>query len=158
METGYQRKTWLGTLICLVEIVAMNSIVVPSSRVKWIALLAQKITLSYFLNQSMTRIISMPWESMMMRFDKKSTPLMAIPIARHIYLVFISPPSELTIMVYFMMVVGRLCFGTNFDGMKECDAPESNKIVAGCEFARNIPNTTSWDCWVSSVVTWLTLS
>jgi hypothetical protein len=97
-------------------------------------------------------------ESMMMRFDKKSTPLMAILIARHIYLVFISPPSELTIMVYFMIVVGRLCFGTNFDGMKECDAPESNKIVAGCEFARNIPNTTSWDCWASSVVTWLTLS
>jgi hypothetical protein len=68
---------------------------------------------------------------------------MAILIARPICLVFISPPSELTIMVYFMMVMARLCFLTNFDAMKECDAPESNKIVAGCEFARNIPNTTS---------------
>jgi hypothetical protein len=93
----------------------------------------------------------------MMRFDTKSTPLMVIVIVRHICLVFISPPSELTIMVYFMMVIGRLCFATNFDATKECDATESNKIVAGCEFARNIPKTTSWDCWASSAVTWLTL-
>jgi hypothetical protein len=34
-------------------------------------------------------------------------------------------------MVYFMMVMGRLCFTTNVDDMKECDAPESNKFVAG---------------------------
>jgi hypothetical protein len=36
--------------------------------------------------------------------------------------------------------------GNKFDDMKECDASESNKIVAGCEFARNIPNIISWDC------------
>jgi hypothetical protein len=45
----------------------------------------------------------------------------------------------------------------DFDDMKECDAPESNKIVVGYEFARNIPNTISWDYWASSSVTWLTL-
>jgi hypothetical protein len=88
-----------------------------------------------------------------MRFDRNSTPLMAILIAGHICLVFISPPSKLTSMVCFMMVIGRLCFAINFDDMKECDAPESNKIIVGCEFARNIPNTTSWDWWASSVVT-----
>jgi hypothetical protein len=82
---------------------------------------------------------------------------MAILIARHICIVFISPPSELTIMVYFMMVMGRLCFAINFDDMKECDALKSNKTVAGCEFPRSMPNTTSWDCWASSVVPWLTL-
>jgi hypothetical protein len=71
---------------------------------------------------------------------------MAILIAEHICLVFISPPGELTSMVYFMMVIGRLCFATNFDDMMECDSLESNKIVAGREFARNIANTTSWDC------------
>jgi hypothetical protein len=32
--------------------------------------------------------------------------LMAILIAGHIYLVFISPPGELIIMVYFMMEMG----------------------------------------------------
>jgi hypothetical protein len=44
-------------------------------------------------------------------------------------------------MVYFMIMMDRLCFATIFDAMKECDALESNKMVAGCEFARNIPNT-----------------
>jgi hypothetical protein len=68
---------------------------------------------------------------MMMRFDKKSTPHMAILIDGHICLVLISPPSELTIMVYFMMVMGRLCFATNLDVMKECNAPKLNKTVAG---------------------------
>jgi hypothetical protein len=58
-------------------------------------------------------------------------PLMAILTVGHIYLVFISPAGELTIMVYLMMVMGKLCFATNLDVMKECDAPESNKTVAG---------------------------
>jgi hypothetical protein len=48
------------------------------------------------------------------------------------------PNSEHT-----MMVMGRLCFATNFDDMKEYDAPESNKIFVGCEFVRNMLNTTS---------------
>jgi hypothetical protein len=82
---------------------------------------------------------------------------MAILIAGYLCLVFISPPGELTIMVYFMIVMGRLCFATNVEDMKECEVLESIKIVVGCEFARNITNTTSWDCWASSAVTWLTL-
>jgi hypothetical protein len=89
------------------------------------------MTLSYFLNQSMPRIVSIPWESMMMRFNEKSSPLMEILIADHICLVPISPAGELTIMVYFMMVMGRLCFASNLDVMKECDALESNKTVTG---------------------------
>jgi hypothetical protein len=84
---------------------------------------------------------------------QKVYPLMAILIAGHICLVFISPPGELTSMVYFMIVIVILCFATNLHDMKECDAPESNKIVAECELATNIPNTTSWDCWASSIVT-----
>jgi hypothetical protein len=91
----------------------------------------------------MPRIISMPLESMMIMFNKKSTPFMAILIVGHICLVFISPPGELTIMVYFMMVMGKLYLATNFVDMKECYAPESIKIVTGCEFPRNIPNATS---------------
>jgi hypothetical protein len=42
-----------------------------------------------------------------------------------------------------MIVMGSWCLTTNGDDIKECDAPESNKIVAGCELARNIPNTMS---------------
>jgi hypothetical protein len=72
--------------------------------------------------------------------------LMLILTARHICLVLILPPSELTSMVCFMVAISRLYFATKLDDMNECDAPESNKIVAGCELARNIPNITSWAC------------
>jgi hypothetical protein len=46
-------------------------------------------------------------------------------------------------MVCFTIVMDSWCFTTNDDDIKECDAPESNKIVAGCELARNIPHTMS---------------
>jgi hypothetical protein len=72
----------------------------------------------------MPRIISMPWESMMMRFDKKSTPTYGNTNCQTYMLIIHSPPGELTIMVYFMMVMGRLCFATDVDALKECDAPE----------------------------------
>jgi hypothetical protein len=42
--------------------------------------------------------------------QQKVYPLMAILFVGHICLVFISPPGELAIMVYLMMVMGRLCF------------------------------------------------
>jgi hypothetical protein len=45
-----------------------------------------------------------------------------------------------------MIVMGSWCRTTNDDDIKECDAPESNKTIAGCELARNIPNTTSRAC------------
>jgi hypothetical protein len=78
----------------------------------------------------------MPLESKRMRFDGKSTPLMLILMAGHICLVLISPPGELTSMVCFMFAIDRLCFATKLDVMNECDATESNKIVARCEIAR----------------------
>jgi hypothetical protein len=70
---------------------------------------------------------------------------MLILMAGHICLVLISPPGELTSMICFMVVIGRLYFATKFDDMNECDAPESNKVT-GCELARNIPYITSWAC------------
>jgi hypothetical protein len=36
-------------------------------------------------------------------------------------------------MVCFMIVMGSWCLTTNDDDIKECDAPKSNKTVAGCE-------------------------
>jgi hypothetical protein len=71
---------------------------------------------------------------------------MLILTAGHICLVLISPPGELTSMVCFMVIIGILYFATKLDDMNECDAPESNKIVAGCELARNIPNIMSRAC------------
>jgi hypothetical protein len=71
---------------------------------------------------------------------------MLILMTGHICLVLILPPDELTSMVCFMVAIGRLCFATKLDVMNECNALESNKIVAGCELAKKIPNTTSWAC------------
>jgi hypothetical protein len=88
-------------------------------------------------------MISMPLESKTIRFARKSTPLMVILIAGHICLVLNSPLGELTSMVCFVIVMGSWCLITNDDDIKECDAPKSNKTVAGCELAWNIPNTTS---------------
>jgi hypothetical protein len=68
---------------------------------------------------------------------------MVILIARHICFVRISPLGELRSMVCFMIVMGSWCLTTNDDDIKECNAPESNKTVAGRELARNIPNTMS---------------
>jgi hypothetical protein len=51
--------------------------------------------------------MSIPLESKTMRFTRKSTPLMVILIAGYICFVLISPPGELTSMVYFMIVMGR---------------------------------------------------
>jgi hypothetical protein len=73
-------------------------------------------------------------------------------IAGHICFVLISPPGELTSIVCFMVAIDTLCFATKHDDMNEFDAPESNKIVAGCELARNIPSTVSAACCASSLV------
>jgi hypothetical protein len=79
----------------------------------------------------------------MMRFARKPTPLVVIQTAEHICCVLMSPPGELTSMGCFIIDMGRWCFATNADDIKEWDAPESNKIVAGCELVKNIPSTTS---------------
>jgi hypothetical protein len=79
---------------------------VPSSLVNLIALLAHKMTLSYFLNQSIPRMMSMPLESKTIRFVRMSTPLMVILIVGHICFVLIAPPGELTSMVCFMIAMG----------------------------------------------------
>jgi hypothetical protein len=34
-------------------------------------------------------------------------------------------------MVCFIIDIGRWYFATNADDIKECDAPESNKTIAG---------------------------
>jgi hypothetical protein len=78
-----------------------------------------------------------------MRCRKSTPPLTLILTVGHIRLELISPWGELKSMLCFMVVMDRLYFATKLDDMKECDASELNKTVAGCELARSIPNTTS---------------
>jgi hypothetical protein len=42
----------------------------------------------------------------------------------------------------FSSTVGILCFSVKLDDMNECDAPESNNIVASTELTKNSPSTT----------------
>jgi hypothetical protein len=56
---------------------------------------------------------------------------------------FHSPFGELISKCFFMEVMGTSCFAMNYLVINECDAPESNKTVAGTKLIRNVPNTTS---------------
>jgi hypothetical protein len=67
--------TWLSRLTWSVVMTTENSTVVPFSVVNLTALLAHWMTPSYFFNQSIPRIMSIPLECKMIRFAKKSTPL-----------------------------------------------------------------------------------
>ena len=51
------------------------------------------------------------------------------------------PPGDFVNRGFFNKTVAMPCFAVNFDDMKECDAPESNNIVARC----NIPDTLAGD-------------
>jgi hypothetical protein len=57
----------------------------------------------------------------------------------HISLVLISPPGELTSMVYFRFAIDRLCFATKLDVMNECDALESNKQLHDVSLRETYP-------------------
>jgi hypothetical protein len=50
------------------------------------------------------------------------------------------PPGEFTSIEFFMAHKGILCVLTNACDMKECDAPESKRIVVGVEWTSNVPN------------------
>jgi hypothetical protein len=56
---------------------------------------------------------------------------------------FISPLGELISKCVFMELLGTSCFDMNYSVINEYDASESNKIVAGTELIRNVPNPTS---------------
>jgi hypothetical protein len=71
------------------------------------------------LNQFMPSMMSIPLETRRMRFDGRSTLLIEMLTAGHICFVLISPPGELTSIVCFMVVIGRLCFATKLDDMNE---------------------------------------
>jgi hypothetical protein len=67
----------------------------------------------------MASMMSIPLESRRMRFDEKSTPLIVMLTSGYIRFVLISPHSELTSIVCFMVAIGRLCFATKHDDMNE---------------------------------------
>jgi hypothetical protein len=119
--------------------------------------LAHKIIPSHSPNQSIPRITSIPLDVRTIRSAWKSIPLILRLTHGHIYVDFISPFWELINKCVFIELIGISCFTTNCSVMKECDAPESNKTVAGIELTENVPNTTPGASWAYSAVTWFTL-
>ena len=53
---------------------------------------------------------------------------------------------------------GMLCVLTNASDMKECEALESKRTVAGVELTLNVPSMTSGSASVVSIDTWFTFS
>jgi hypothetical protein len=51
----------------------------------------------------------------------------------HTWVDFISPFREPISKCVFIELIGIPCFATKFSVMNECDAPESNRTVAGTE-------------------------
>ena len=51
-------------------------------------------------------------------------------------------PGVWVIRDNFSSTVGILCFSTKLDDINECDALESNNIIASTELTRNSPSTT----------------
>jgi hypothetical protein len=68
----------------------------------------------------------------------------------------ISPPGEVTIIRFFSMDRGRLCFCTKLAATKDWDAPESNKTIVPLLLTRIIPMITSEAAYTSSTATWFT--
>jgi hypothetical protein len=56
----------------------------------------------------------------------------------------------------FMAHKGMLCILTKAYEMKECDAPESKRMVAKVELTLNIPSITSGASYAVSAHTWFT--
>jgi hypothetical protein len=46
-------------------------------------------------------------------------------------------------MVCFLIDMGIWYFATKAVVIKECNAPKSNKTIAGCELIKNIPSAMS---------------
>src|SRR4051812_5053155 len=56
------------------------------------------------------------------------------------------PIGVRTIIGGFIVSYLKLCENANVSDMNECDAPESNKIVAGTELTRRVPITVAGCC------------
>ena len=107
-------------------------------------------------NQSIPRITSIPSDWRTIRSARNSIPFIIILTRGQLKKHLILAPGECVIKGVFNKNVGILCLSTNFEAMKEWDAPESNKTFARVESTRNSPRTTSGAFYASWTSMWLT--
>ena len=87
----------------------------------------------------------------------KSTPLKVRLAEGQQCAAGIDPPGEFTSIWVFIAIKGMLCVLTNAYEIKECEALESKRTLAGIELMLNVPIITSGAPTTVSGATWFTL-
>jgi hypothetical protein len=95
------------------------------------------------VNQSISRITSIPWEFSTTRLVGNATPLRIIGMLITSKWHGIWHPGDLVRSGFFNATVGISWVSTKYKEIKEWEAPESKSMVARKDWTRNSPNTTS---------------
>src|SRR3954471_11094455 len=96
--------------------------------------------------RSMVEDIKMMWES------RNSIPSISTMVLGTILEVWQWPIGVRTTIGGSIFSNVKLCDNANASDMNECDAPESNKTVAGTELTRRVPITVAGCSWASSTL------
>ena len=80
----------------------------------------------------------------------KWTPLIFISRLQQTILLLSKDPGDCTSIYLLKIEQGNLFWATKLYEIKEWEAPESNKIMAGMLLTENIPMMTSGFSWASS--------
>ena len=95
-------------------------------------------------------------DSMIIKEVGKRTPLISISKVRQTILLLSKDPGDCTSIFFLKSEQGNLFWATKLHEIKEWEAPESNKIIAGMLLIGNIPMTTSGSSRASSAERWCT--
>ena len=107
-----------------------------------------------WVNQFIPKIISNLADSMITKEDGKMTPLISIFKLRQTRLLLSKDSGDCTSIFFLKIKQGNLFWATKLCEIKEWEAPESNKIIAGMLLTGNIPMKTSGSSWASSAERW----
>src|ERR1041385_5795572 len=118
----------------------------------------QSILALYLTSQSMPKMTSMSERGKTTRGEEKMAPWIQICTSGILPADCILELGEAIARGTGNLSRGRSSELAKASDMKEWEAPESNKTVAGTEHTSNLPSTISDDCWASAKVTLFTWS
>src|SRR4051812_41368557 len=118
----------------------------PESCVNFTDLVGQSIFALYLTSQSIPRMISMSKRGKTTRDEEKITPWIQISTSGILPEDCILDPGEAIARGVGNLSLGRSRYLEKPSDMKEWEAPESNRTVAGTEHTSNLPSTISEDC------------
>src|ERR1041384_1396271 len=109
-------------------------------------LVPQYSAASWSFNQSIPRMRSMVEDFKMMGETRNTIPSISTMVSGTILVVWHWPIGVRTTIGGFIFSNAKLCDNANASDMNECDAPVSNKTVAGTELTRRVPITVAGCC------------